>query len=252
MKIGITFASVGDEYEKDPVNALDEIKNAGYEVFEVARHDKFADGELAKALAARGLVPVAGHFCWPDFEDDMYEGTLAYAGTFGIDTLVIPWCYPETIKDYASTVETAKKLDALAAKVKGRGYKLAYHNHWMEFADVYEGKYILDIFLENTSLVGFELDIGWAYTGGLVDVPAYIRKLGKRCPLLHIKDVKDMEKTPVEIGTGLLDIKACLDAGNEIGVPYGIVEQDSPMESKAYPPFESIRVSRENLRKMGY
>lgn len=251
MKIGITFASLQDEYEKDPLNAISEIAKAGYELFEIARyeidHVVFRD-----ALIERNIKPVAGHFCWPDFEEDMYEDTISFAKLFAIDTLVIPWCYPETIKDYASTVETAKKLDALAAKVKERGFNLIYHNHWMEFSDVFEGKCIMDILLENTKLLGFELDLGWAYTGGLRDIPSYIKKMGGRLKIVHIKDVKDLEKSPVEIGTGLLDMKACMDAARDAGVLYGIVEQDSPPEKKAYPSLESIRISRENLRKMGY
>ena len=250
MKIGITFASVPEEYEKDPFRALDEIAAAGYEVMEVAP-DHIERGELRRALDQRGLKAVGGHFIWPSFEDDKYEDTLHYAAALGTDTLVIPWCYPETIADYESTVQMAKKLDELAAKVGKRGFKLAYHNHWMEFENVYNGKCIEDIFLENTSLLGFELDIGWAFVGGCADLPAYVQKLGKRLSHLHIKDV-NADKLPVEIGTGLVDIRACMDAAAAVGVEYGIVEQDVGPDKRAYPAFESIRISRENLRGFGY
>ena len=252
MKIGITVASVYDEYEKDPYRTLDEIKEAGYDLFEISRCDKLSRDEYANALKERSITPIAGHFCWPDFAEDMFEDTLSYAGAFDIDTIVLPWNYPEDLVDYESTVKTAKKMDALAAKLNERGYKLVYHNHWMEFADIFEGKCIQDIFLENTSLIDFELDLGWAYTGGCFDLPSYIKKLGKRLYIVHIKDVKDMEKSPVEIGTGLVDMQACLDAAVAVGCKYGIVEQDCPAEKRAYPAFESIRISRENLRKFGY
>ena len=252
MQIGITVASVSDEYEKDPMRSFDEIKDAGYEIFEISRCHKLSRDDYAMALRDRGIKPIAGHFCWPDFEDDMFEDTIEYAGAFGIDTIVLPWNYPDSIKDYESTVNTAKKMDELAKKLDARGYKLVYHNHWMEFADVYEGKCVEDILLENTKLVNFELDLGWAYTGGCMDLPAYIQKLGSRLAIVHIKDVKDMEKSPVEVGTGLVDIKACLDAAVDVGCQYGIVEQDVSPENRAYPAFESIRISRENLRKMGF
>jgi sugar phosphate isomerase/epimerase len=250
MKIGITFASVHEEYEKDPLRTLDEIKRAGYELFEVARYDKLGRDEFAQALKTRDIRPISGHFGWQDFEADMYEDTLSFAGVFGIDTLVIPWCHPDAVKDYAATVETAKRLDALAAKVKERGFDLLFHNHITEFEDVYEGKCVEDIFYENTSLLGFELDLGWAYAGGCDLVP-YIRKLNNRLKIVHIKDVNS-ERTPVEIGTGLVNMRECLDAAVSVGVKYGIVEQDVSPEKRMYPPFESIRISRDNLHRFGY
>jgi len=252
MKIGITFASVQDEFEKDPLRALDEIVNAGYEAFEVARYDSISCADLSKALRQRGLKAVSGHFLIFDFEDGKYEETLECADAYGLDTLVIPWCPKECFENYDTTVKAAKTLDELAAKVKERGFKLIYHNHWDEFLKVFNGKYVEDILLENSSLLGFEFDIGWAHAAGC-DAAAYISKLGKRLVRLHIKDIHpDDDRLPVEIGTGAVNIRACMDAAAAAGCEYGIVEQDSPAERKAYPSFESIWVSRKNLRGFGY
>jgi len=252
MEIGITFASVHEEYEKDVLGALDGISNEGYKIMEIAPDDRIGENELREALNARGITAIAGHFVIDRFNDDMYEETLRYAEFFGLKTLVLPWCYPDTIKDYDTTVSTAKKLDALAEKVNKRGFELIFHNHWMEFEDVYNGKCIEDIFLENTSLLGFELDIGWAYAGGC-DVIPYIEKLGNRLKIIHIKDIHpDDNRLPVEIGTGAVDIKGCMDAAAKAGVKYGIVEQDVTADKRELPAFESIRLSRNNLRKMGY
>jgi len=252
MQIGITFASVHEEYEKDVLGALDGISNEGYKLMEIAPDDKIGNEELREALKSRGIRALAGHLMIDRFNDDQYEETLEYAEFFNLEYLVIPWCYPDSIKDYETTVSTAKKLDELAAKVAERGFKLVFHNHWMEFEDVYEGKCVEDILLENTKLLGFELDIGWAYAGGC-DVVPYIKKLGDRLKILHIKDIHpDDMRLPVEIGTGAVDIKGCMDAASELGVKYGIVEQDVTADKRELPAFESIRLSRENLRKMGY
>ena len=252
MEIGITFASVHEEYEKDILGALSGIAKEGYKLMEIAPDDKIGNAQLRDAMNDLGIKALAGHFGIDRFNEEDYEETLKFAEFFGMKTLIVPWCYPESIKDYDSTVKTAKMLDDLAAKVKDRGFELLFHNHWMEFEDVYNGKCVEDIFFENTSLLGFELDIGWAYAGSC-DVVPYIRKLGNRLKILHIKDIhpNDM-RLPVEIGTGAVDIKGCLDAANEIGVKYGIVEQDVTADKRTLPAFESIRLSRENLRKMGY
>ena len=251
MKIGITFASVHEEYGKDPIRALDEIKDAGYELFEIARYDKLSRDDFVRALKERSIQPISGHFAWPDFEDDMFEDTLRFAGAFGIDTIVMPWVHPEDIQTYESTLEAAKKLDALAEKLARRGFKLLFHNHMVEFEIKHNGKSVMEIFLENTSLVGFELDLGWAHAGGCEDIVAFIKKLGDRLHIIHIKDVRE-GRIPTEIGTGLVNMKECIDAAAAVGVRYGIVEQDVATEKRRFPPFESIRISRSNLRSMGY
>ena len=253
MQIGITFASVHEEYEKSILGALDGISNEGYKLMEIAPGDNIGREELKNALNERGITVLAGHFGIDLFRDEKkFEEAIEFAEFFGMTTLIIPWCYPDSIKDYESTVKTAKELDDIAAKVKERGFDLLFHNHWMEFEDVYEGKCVEDILFENTSLLGFELDIGWAFAGGC-DVVPYIRKLGNRLKILHIKDIHpDDMRLPVEIGTGAVNIKECLDAASEIGVKYGIVEQDVSADKRELPAFESIRLSRENLKKMGY
>ena len=252
MEIGITFASVHEEYEKDVLGALDGIAAEGYKLMEIAPDDRIEDEKLRAALKERGITALAGHLGIDRFNDDQFEDTIKYAEFFGLKALIIPWCYPESIKDYETTVATAKKLDEIAEKVKKRGFDVLFHNHWMEFEDVYEGKCVEDIFFENTSVLGFELDIGWAYAGGC-DVVPYIKKLGDRLKIVHIKDIHPNDnRLPVEIGTGAVDIKGALDAAKEAGVKYGIVEQDVTADKRELPAFESIRLSRNNLKNMGY
>ena len=252
MEIGITFASVHEEYVKCVLGALDGIAKEGYKLMEIAPDDRIGDEEFRTALNEHGIRALAGHLMIDRFSDDQYDETIEYARFFGLKYLVLPWCYPDSIKDYETTVETAKKMEELAKKVKESGFELLFHNHWMEFEDVYEGKCVEDILFENTSTLGFELDIGWAYAGGC-DVVPYIKKLGDRLKIVHIKDIhpNDM-RLPVEIGTGAVNMKECLDAASAVGVKYGIVEQDVTADKRELHAFESIRLSRENLKKMGY
>jgi sugar phosphate isomerase/epimerase len=252
MEIGITFASVHEEYEKSILSALDGIANEGYKLMELAPDDRIGNDELRKALSDRGIRALAGHLIIDRFNDDQYDESMKFAEFFGFEYIVLPWCYPDSIKDYETTVKTAEKVEALANRVAKSGFKLLFHNHWMEFEDVYEGKCVQDILFENTSNLGFELDIGWAYAGGC-DVVPYINKLGERLKIVHIKDIHPNDnRLPVEIGTGAVNIKECLDAASAVGVKYGIVEQDVTADKRELPAFESIRLSRSNLHKMGY
>jgi sugar phosphate isomerase/epimerase len=132
----------------------------------------------------------------------------------------------------------------------------------------------MDFMLENTDrdLVMFEFDTYWAIRGGQ-DPIAWIRKFGKRCDLLHQKDLPaavrpvnlfdlsiqnqdmklmDMFKTIspeqfTEIGAGIIDIPEIIEAGRTHGnARYIIVEQD--MTSKT--ELDSITISYKNLIRL--
>ena len=52
-----------------------------------------------------------------------------------------------------------------------------------------------------------------------------------------------------EVGEGTLPIKACIEAGLEGGSEYFLIEQD---DCYGRDPFESLKISRDNLIKMGF
>ena len=52
-----------------------------------------------------------------------------------------------------------------------------------------------------------------------------------------------------EVGEGNLDMKAIIEAGLKAGSKYLIVEQD---DTYGRDPYESLKISAENLKKMGY
>ena len=116
--------------------------------------------------------------------------------------------------------------------------------------------------------MGFELDIHWIHRGGENPVE-FIKKYDGRIRLLHLKDYRigqiQMPEGPfdpktfmtafsdivefAEIGEGNLPVKECIDAGFAGGSEYFLIEQDT---TYGRDPFESLRISKENLEKMGY
>ena len=52
-----------------------------------------------------------------------------------------------------------------------------------------------------------------------------------------------------EVGEGNLPIRECIEAGLEGGSEYFLVEQDETYDKD---PFESLRISRDNLISLGY
>ena len=173
---------------------------------------------------------------------------------------------------YEASLDFAKKADEYACRLKEEGIDLYYHNHHFEFAR-FNGQFLMDIIRENTKQLGFELDIHWIYRGG-VDPVTFINRCAGRIRLLHLKDYRvvpmsipegasldtkeGMAKVYAqmsnivqfaEVGEGTLDIPACIKAGLHGGSEYFLVEQDICYDRD---PFESLKVSHDNLVKMGF
>ena len=171
-----------------------------------------------------------------------------------------------------AALDFARQADEYAARLKEHGIDLYYHNHHFEFARI-GGKFLMDIIKENTRYLGFELDIHWIHRGG-VDPVKFINQYAGRIRLLHLKDYRiaqmvkpedaDMSTREgmmkaqaamnsivqfAEVGEGTLDIPACIQAGLAGGSEYFLVEQDM---TYGRDPFDSLRISHDNLVSMGY
>jgi len=171
-----------------------------------------------------------------------------------------------------AAIDFAKQADDFACQLKEHGIDLYYHNHHFEFAR-HDGKFLMDIIKENTKYLGFELDIHWIHRGG-VDPVKFINQYAGRIRLLHLKDyrIAAMEVDEnvdfnskegmmkayaamsnivqfAEVGEGTLDIPACIEAGLNGGSEYFLVEQDM---TYGRDPFESLKISHDNLVAMGY
>ena len=164
-------------------------------------------------------------------------------------------------------VDIVKRADKMAERLGEHGIDLYYHNHHVEFVK-YDGQYLLDIIRDNTKKMGFELDIHWIHRGGENPVE-FIRRYAGRIRLLHLKDYR-IARLPVpgegfdmkaffadffnlvefaEVGEGNLPIRECIEAGLAGGSEYFLIEQD---DTYGRDPFESLKISRDNLIAMGY
>jgi sugar phosphate isomerase/epimerase len=89
----------------------------------------------------------------------------------------------------------------------------------------------------------------WAQYGG-VDPAGYISKLGRRCRLIHLKDMAaDAERSFAEVGEGILDMDAIVAAGQAVNVAWYVVEQD---QSTKRPALEAARLSLQNMKARGW
>ena len=225
--------------------------------------DEFGIKVAACTASLEPMVPgMPGEFLVSDFDKIVQD-----CKTLNCDMLRIGMLPMTCMGNREKALDFVKRADEMAEKLKAEAIDLYYHNQLVEFVK-YDGEYLLDIIKNNTKYMGFELDIHWIHRGGENPVE-FIKKYDGRIRLLHLKDYRIGEvKMPegpfdpkafmtaftsivefAEVGEGSLPIKECIEAGLAGGSEYFLIEQD---DTYGRDPFESLKISRDNLIKLGY
>jgi sugar phosphate isomerase/epimerase len=249
LPVSLQLYTVRDLTAKDFAGSIKEVAKIGYRNVELAGFGNLKTAaEVKKVLDDNGIKVSGAHAAIDQLEKDLPR-ILDEAESFNNTHLICPYMPEERRKDAAGWKQVAKILSGIGRSCHDRGIDFAYHNHSFEFQQ-FDGKYGFDILWENSdpNYLKSELDTYWVQHGG-ADPVGYINKLQNRVLLLHLKDMApgpDRKFAPV--GTGILDFKGIIAAAEKYGVRNGAVEQDNCYET---PPLEAIKISFENLKKLG-
>ena len=187
---------------------------------------------------------------------DKKSAMLEIAETFNC-TKMIWHGWPED-KRY-STLEGTKELVDIYNEAnhfaKSNGLQFGLHNHWWEYRNKVDGRYVYQVLLDSVEPdIFFEIDTYWVKVAGH-DPAKIVGEFGKRAPLLHIKDgpakwndslPKDNPEPMVAVGKGTQNFPAIVNAANG-NTEWMIVE----MDVTATDVFAAIRDSYNYLVKNG-
>lgn len=276
--IGIQMSTIKDKIEElGAYGTLKACAELGYHCVEVSQipmtpenvegmrkaSEEFGVKIAACSAALEPMVPgMPGEYLVSDFDK-----IVADCKTLNCDMLRIGMLPMTCMGSREKAIEFVKRADEMALRLKEHDIDLYYHNHHVEFTK-YDGEYLLDIIKDTTKHMGFELDVHWIQRGGENPVN-FIKKYAGRIRLLHLKDYRIGEvKIPegdftvekfmsafnnivefAEVGEGSLPVKECIEAGLEGGSEYFLIEQDT---TYGRDPFESLKISRDNLIRLGY
>ena len=277
LKVGIQLFSVKEAMQKDPVEAIRKVASLGYKNLEFANHRAAEDPgvgfgvsveEMKALLDETGSHAISAHV--GPLNEETIDSVIAYHRAIGSDTLVIPMAFYESEEDAHAK---AAEFNRLGQRCRENGMRLLYHNHYHEFQKLGE-KTVMEILAEDCEPenLGFELDTFWIMRSGH-DPIEVMKKLGTRVKMIHQKDFSKTSPSAVdvlslaepgkpitretfgkftsqedftEIGEGIMNIQAIIDAARELGsVEYIILEQDATQKTE----MESIEVSFGNLKK---
>jgi sugar phosphate isomerase/epimerase len=252
LQLGVQLFSLREELNKDFAGTLRRVAAIGYKAVELYSYDNYwglSARELRSLLSETGLQPVSCHLD-PNLLETDPDAAIAFAEQVGCSFAGFPFLFPEKRGGEAVYLELARTLTRCGNIARRHNMSFFYHNHDFEFADV-GGRRAMDVLLAATdpALVTLELDVYWVQYVGL-DPVAYIRELGSRCQLVHLKDMAaGAERRFAEVGEGVLDLDGVVRVGKEVGVQWYIVEQDQTYDRT---PLEAIEVSLKNMKAKGW
>jgi sugar phosphate isomerase/epimerase len=260
--VGVQLWTVNAQLQKDVPGTLARLKATGYDVVETAGLAGLSAPAFRKLLDDNGLVCPSAHFAMGDLTTRL-DQKIEEAQALGAHWLVCASPRPLTpialTGDWVSAMKKAMTLDAwkanaddlarIAPVVAKAGLKLAYHNHFMEFAD-HGGVTGYDIITRaaDPQHLRLEIDLGWVFVGG-ADPLTVLTRHADRVDMLHVKDFAKDASQPlgfrcVDVGQGLINWAPILKKAREQRVSFIYVEQEAPYTR---PVFDSLATARTYL-----
>ena len=232
---------------EDIAKTLKEVKGIGYNVVQLSGLGQIEPEELKKVLDGEGLYPCSTHTLYERLIKET-EKVIEEHKILDVPIVVCPGL-PEELHNEDGYKKVACELTRVGEIFVKNGISLAYHNHYVEFKK-YGDRIGLEILYaeSNPEYLQAEIDTYWVQYGG-GDPAEWCLKMKGRLPVLHLKDmgIKDNEQIMMEVGEGNLNWKAIIKTAQEASVKWYLVEQDICQR----PPIESLRISLENLKRMG-
>lgn len=213
---------------------LAQLARIGYK--EVEFWGSFREGapEIRQMLNDNGLVSPSVHLGFPASPNG-FAKVFADAKVMGQEWITVT-SFPS---GPTTTVDGWKRVAAAfndaGARTKAAGFRFAFHNYGEEFKKI-GGVLPMDVLVRETdpSLVSFELDIHWAYSGG-GDVIDLLHRFPNRFPMVHVKDSSGPPKyTQAYVGAGTYPWAKIFDATTRAGVQHYFAEIDDTPDPMAF------------------
>ncbi|HZQ09992.1 MAG TPA: sugar phosphate isomerase/epimerase [Anaerolineae bacterium] len=219
--IGLQLYTVRELLAGDFEGVVRHVAEIGYEGVETGGVYGESPADAARLFRELGLQVSSAHLSL-----DNPEKAVDVAQTLGTKRVVCAWYPPERFTTVEAIRGVCEELNRANQVLRASGLELLYHNHWQE-CGIVEGKPAYQhmlTFLEPT--VDFEVDVYWAKTAGR-DPLAMLRELGKRAPLVHMKDgpASSQEAAMTALGEGVVDIRSIANA-TRTTADWWIVELD--------------------------
>ena len=250
LPITLQMYTVRDDAARDFAATAETLAQIGYAGVELAGYGSAKTAEAVRSILDDNGLMVAGmHVSLDVLENDLSKA-IEEALMVGSEFISCPFLGADRRQSLDDYKRLGAILNDIGARLKESEIQLCYHNHDFEFEKFGGDVSGFDALFAaaDKELVKVEMDTYWVKRAG-EDPAAYLRKYAGRVPLVHLKDMTPGENpTFAEVGEGIIDYPSLFEAAKVGGALYYVVEQD---RCEKHAPLESVRISFENLKKMG-
>ena len=243
-KISVQLYSVKDATQEDFIGTLEKISKIGYQGVEFAGYGDIPAQEMKNVLDRLGLEASGAHIGIDELKNNL-DYHIEYNKIIGNKYLICPWGTTDTKEQ----VEQLKKdMQEICEKASQHGMVVGYHNHNQEF-NVFDGEYAFDTILSGDDRLIYELDCFWSEYAD-VDTTQYLKNIGSRGPLVHLKDMYITDKGEKEcaiFGDGILDYKKFINIADTYCKPEWYVIEWEAFDMDC---IEAVKKSYENYVKL--
>ncbi|SEA07760.1 Sugar phosphate isomerase/epimerase [Thalassobacillus cyri] len=244
IPVAVQMYTLRHESAQDFAGTLKRVAELGFEGVEFAGYGGLAVSEVKALIDGLRLQAVSSHVPLETLQAELQK-VIYNQKILGSEYIVVPFLSQEqrTDKGYQALISFLREAGEAC---RAEGITLCYHNHDFELDQLPGGRSALETIFDATTAdqLHTELDVYWLKKAGENPVEWMSRYQG-RSPLIHLKDMTtDEEQFFAELGTGGVDIDAVLEAGEEAGVQWWIVEQDESRRK----PFDSLEISINYLK----
>lgn len=229
-------------------STLRKVRKMGYRAVQASGLGPIDTGELARILDGEGLICCSTHENSATILDNP-EAVAEKLNTLGCTYTAYPYPADVDLSTLRAVRAFAKQLGNAGRVLHESGKVLTYHNHDIEFFRIKDSP-ILEIIYNETDpqYLQAELDTHWVQAGG-ASPAGWCRKLKGRLPTLHMKDftvTADKKRVFAEIGAGNMDWPEIIQAAEDSGCTWFIVEQDGDWVDN--DPFKSLKRSHQFIK----
>jgi sugar phosphate isomerase/epimerase len=248
-RVGIQLYTLRDDARRDLERTLGDIAAAGYkdvELLSSMNNFGMPPARLREILDRNGLRAPSTHVGVEAFND--LDRQLADAAILGHQYIILA-SLPGNDRTLEGYKRWADRLNEVGRRSLTHGVWIGFHDEAYDFTPI-GGVVPYDVIVERTdpAVVRLQLDTGNMAMGGR-DPFEYLKRLGSRYWLFHIKDVPALgAPNDTELGKGMIDFKRLLANIDHIDDKLLYVEQET------YPgaPLDSARRDYEYLSRLTF
>jgi sugar phosphate isomerase/epimerase len=227
-RVGLELYAVRDAMRANPERTLADVKAMGYDDVELLwSFGNFGrtSAQVKATLAQVGLRAPSAHIA-PEILLKDWARSLDDARLIGHEYLIVPSLPAETDTSLDAWKVWADHFNVAGAAARTAGIWLAFHNepgHQKPLG----GQVPYDVFVARTdpAFVRLQLDVGNMTMGG-GDPMQYLARHPDRYHSFHVKDIAADRTHDVELGHGIVNVKALLAAIPDLAHKPVYVEQE--------------------------